>query len=83
METAVCTIPDRIDRPSSGRWDWIAAGVALLVFAGLSAYFAAASGGFLEADGCTHYLYARFALAEPHYFTNVRVCLLFPRRWRG
>ncbi|MCC6422582.1 MAG: hypothetical protein IT447_03820 [Phycisphaerales bacterium] len=53
------------------RWDWGAAGVALLIFAGLSAYFAAASEGFLEADGCTHYLYARFAFAEPHYFANV------------
>src|SRR5688572_26036024 len=42
-----------------------------LAFAGLSLWAAITSEGFLEADSCTHYLYARFALQEPHFFVNV------------
>jgi hypothetical protein len=41
------------------------------IFAALSVWAAVKSQGFLEADACTHYLYARFAIAEPHYFANV------------
>lgn len=44
---------------------------AMLVFAALSLYEAVTSKGFLEADSCTHYMYARFAFAHPFYFTNV------------
>src|SRR5882757_2191312 len=45
--------------------------IALLVFAALSLAASVTSEGFLEADGCTHYLYARFALTEHHYLVNV------------
>jgi hypothetical protein len=49
----------------------VAALSAAGVFAILSVWAAVVSEGFLEADSCTHYLYARFALAEPHYLVNV------------
>jgi hypothetical protein len=49
----------------------VPAGLAVLIFSGLSLLLAVTSPGFLEADSCTHYLYARFAFAEPHYFVNV------------
>src|SRR5205809_7643378 len=45
--------------------------LATTIFAALSLWAAAASPGFLEADACTHYQYARFALGEPHYLVNV------------
>ena len=45
--------------------------MAIAIFAALSVWGAVASPGFLEADAGTHYLYARFAIAEPHYLTNV------------
>lgn len=45
--------------------------LAVGVFSGLSLLLAVTSEGFLEADSCTHYLYARFAFEEPHYFVNV------------
>src|SRR5437764_857034 len=45
--------------------------VAITIFAGLSLWAAAASDGFLEADSCTHYIYARYAFAEPHLFVNI------------
>ncbi|MGA2497853.1 MAG: hypothetical protein ABSH20_08935, partial [Tepidisphaeraceae bacterium] len=48
-----------------------AALVAIGVFALLSAVMAVVSKGFIEGDACTHYLYARFAIDEPHYLTNV------------
>ena len=38
---------------------------------GLSVYITFASGGFLEADGVTHFLYARFAFEEPRLFVDV------------
>ncbi len=44
---------------------------AVAVFASLSLAAAVTSTGFLEADACTHYLFARFALSEPHYLVNV------------
>jgi hypothetical protein len=40
-------------------------------FAAMSLACAGLSRGFLEADACTHYLYARFALHEWHYLVNV------------
>jgi hypothetical protein len=45
--------------------------IAMAIFASLSLWMAAASPGFLEADACTHYQYARFALGETHYLVNV------------
>jgi hypothetical protein len=45
--------------------------LACAIFAALSVLCAVSSQGFLEADGCSHYLYARFAFAEPSYFVNV------------
>jgi len=45
--------------------------LAILIFSALSLIASVTSQGFLEADGCTHYLYARFALTEPHYLVNV------------
>src|SRR5688572_24564616 len=49
----------------------LAVAIAVLIFAGLSLTTGLTSDGFLEADACTHYLYARFAFEEPHYFANV------------
>lgn len=62
--------------------------VACAVFAALSTWMNFASTGFLEADGCTHYLYARFAFEEPHYFVNVwgrpfKTLLYAPAVWLG
>jgi hypothetical protein len=50
---------------------WIPIGFATVIFSGLSVLCAIKSTGFLEADACTHFQYARFALAEPYYFVNV------------
>src|SRR4051794_6478045 len=57
-------------RPST-RTQWFAIGVTTIVFAACSITAAVKSSGFLEADGCTHFQYARFALGEPHYLVNV------------
>ena len=53
------------------REQWVPIAVATAVFAALSILCAVTSPGFLEADACTHYQYARFALGEPHYLVNV------------
>ena len=45
--------------------------LAAVIFAALSILAAVTSQGFLEADGCTHYLYSRYALTETHYLVNV------------
>src|SRR3954449_5139691 len=57
----------RVSPPS----DRLAITLSILCFAILSIAASLASQGFLEADGCTHYLYARFALSEPHYLVNI------------
>lgn len=44
---------------------------AVLVFGVVSISLNVLSRGFLEADGITHYLFARWAPVEPHYLTNV------------
>ncbi len=49
----------------------IPAVVAICIFAALSVTAAITSTGFLEADSCTHYLYARYAFAEPYLFVNI------------
>ncbi len=56
--------------PSDRRW--IIA--AVVVFSGLSLWGAITSRAFLEADSCTHYMYARAALQDSrywHYLVNV------------
>jgi hypothetical protein len=58
------------DGASRGR-SMLPAIVAVCIFATLSIAASLLSEGFLEADGCTHYLYARFALREPHFLVNV------------
>lgn len=45
--------------------------VATIVYAILSTAMSFASNAFLEADGVTHYLYARFAFDVPAYFVDV------------
>src|SRR5438105_2978355 len=45
--------------------------IAIAIFAALSLYEAVKSDGFLEADSCTHYIYARYAFAQPHLFVNI------------
>ena len=53
------------------RRDRISGLLAIGIFAVLSLLASAWSQGFSEADGCTHYLYARFAFAQPYYLVNV------------
>ena len=53
--------------PTNRRLVWIVLGLFALVSLALSV----SSSGFLEADGITHYLYARWAFVEPHLFVNV------------
>lgn len=45
--------------------------IAMAIFAALSLWAGLKSDGFLEADACTHYQYARWAFADPSYFLNV------------
>jgi hypothetical protein len=45
--------------------------IAIAIFASLSLFEAVKSDGFLEADSCTHYIYARYAFAEHHLFVNI------------
>ena len=45
--------------------------LALLVFALASIACAVTSGGFLTADALTHYLYAKYAFAEPYLLVDV------------
>lgn len=45
--------------------------VGAAIFSALSVFAAVTSRGFLEADGCTHFIMARFAFQEPHYLINV------------
>jgi hypothetical protein len=45
--------------------------LAVGVFAALSVFCSRTSEGFLEADACTHYLYARFAFERPDFLVNI------------
>jgi hypothetical protein len=68
METALSPVaPTSTPRQS----DLLPLTVAIIIFSALSLAASVTSPGFLEADGCTHYLYARYALSEPHYLVNV------------
>lgn len=58
-------------RAAGGGGEWRVALLAVGVFALLSVLAGITSPGFLETDACTHYLYARFAFAEPAYLTDV------------
>jgi hypothetical protein len=51
--------------------EWLPIAIACAIFAALSVWGAITSEGFLEADSCTHYLYARFAFDNPIFFANV------------
>jgi len=59
------------DKPPKVRRNLLALCVGGVIFAALSFWMAIASKGFLEADACTHYMFARHALAEPSYLVNV------------
>src|SRR5438445_9644418 len=50
---------------------WLSLSIALVVFCFFSTTAAIYSRGFLEADGCTHFLYSRFVWQEHHLITNV------------
>jgi len=65
MDPAVLPLPQIRNR------HWVPILIGTLIFAAASIWAAVSSEGFLEADGCTHYLYARFALDEPHYLVNI------------
>src|SRR5687767_108535 len=62
---------DQNHTPALRRRRWLPVILAITIFSALSLAAAFTSRGFLEADACTHYLYARFAWEEWHYFTNV------------
>lgn len=70
MDTAVQTAADKTDAETRPR-DWSALLWATVIFAGLSLWAGMVSPGFLEADACTHYQYARWCFAEPSYLVNV------------
>ncbi len=57
--------------PGAVRIDWGALGLGVVIFLALSIYFGVRSEGFLEGDACTHYLFARWSINEPHYFVSV------------
>src|SRR6185436_5952089 len=59
------------ERRPFDRTNLIAIALACLIFAGLSAWLGHKSEGDLEADATTHFLIARFAFKEHHYFTSV------------
>src|SRR3954470_21889867 len=50
---------------------WLSMAIAIVIFAVFSTTAAIYSRGFLEADGCTHFLYSRFVWQEHHLITNV------------
>src|SRR5215212_5355402 len=62
--------PRATSRLSSRRDNWSIA-IAIFTFTVLSLAVSITSDGFLEADGCTHYQYAKFAFSEPHYLINI------------
>src|SRR4051812_14386458 len=68
---AAATLLEASPATSRRSSDLVTITLAILCFSILSIAASLASRGFLEADGCTHYLYARFAFAEPHYLVNI------------
>ena len=69
--TATLDLQSQISRTGGIRHDWRPIVTAITIFSTLSIWAAIKSEGFLEADACTHYQYARFAFQQPHYFVNV------------
>ncbi|MBV8779803.1 MAG: hypothetical protein JO353_00265, partial [Phycisphaerae bacterium] len=65
-DTPSANAPVEFSRP-----DRLPLALAIMVFATLSLVASIYSKGFSEADGCTHYLYARYAFQEPYFFVNV------------
>src|SRR4051812_5325189 len=65
--------PARAAEPRrGGTWAGVVAIVlSTLIFSGLSVYLARTSESDIEADATTHYLMARYAPREPHYFASV------------
>src|SRR4051812_9741448 len=51
--------------------DWWSIIIAIFTFTVLSLAVSITSDGFLEADGCTHYQYSKFAFSETHYLINI------------
>lgn len=62
---------ESLDAPQRRDCRYVAMALAIAIFSALSLVCAMTSQGFVEADACTHYLYARFAFAEPHYLVNL------------
>jgi hypothetical protein len=57
---------------SANEWpQWLSMTIAVVIFCFFSTTAAIYSRGFLEADGCTHFLYSRFVWQEHHLITNV------------
>ena len=57
---------------SSSEWPQpLSLSIAIVIFCFFSTTAAIYSRGFLEADGCTHFLYSRFVWQEHHLITNV------------
>ncbi|HEX8324484.1 MAG TPA: hypothetical protein VF595_11290 [Tepidisphaeraceae bacterium] len=56
---------------SPARQDRVPLLIAVVLYAALSAWMAAASPYFLEADGITHFLSRRFAINQPLHFVSV------------
>jgi hypothetical protein len=63
--------------------------LSLLIFIALSAWCAYSSGGFIEADGISHYLKRRFAYSNPSYLFDIwarPLCVwiyMLPAHWFG
>ena len=67
----------------------VAAAAAILAFAALSLTCAVLSQGFVAADACTHYLYAKWAFADPVNLVDVwarpfgTALFALPAHWGG
>src|SRR3954452_18035244 len=68
LDPAPSALAPASDARRSDAWPIL---IAVVAFSGMSIWGSVTSEGFLEADSCTHYLYARFAFTEPHYLVNV------------
>src|SRR5690606_19662073 len=67
FRTAVEHKPMKISQRTETGAMWLAMGLVAV----MSVYFSIRSEGFLEADACTHYLFARHALDHPQYLVDV------------
>ena len=82
---ASLAVPEISNRSASDRTRLL----AIAIFAILSCYCAFTSQGFVAADACMHYLYARFAIHEPAYLVDVwgrplvTALYVLPAAWGG